>query len=88
MELFGPSINFLWIYQGLVIISILKIHFRIYLFNCKLHWTGPYLPGKSGALAQKNNPDSVYSVAVPRVDYLISQGLFSKNDRAKGYGEV
>jgi hypothetical protein len=36
----------------------------------------------------KNNPDSVYSVAVPRVDYLISQGLFSKNDRAKGYGEV
>jgi hypothetical protein len=51
--LFGPSMDFLWIYQVLVIISILKIHFPIYLFNCKLHWTRPHLLGKSGALAQK-----------------------------------
>jgi hypothetical protein len=47
-------------------------------------WTGPHLPGKSGALAQ-NNPDSDYTVAVPRVDLLISQGLFSKYAEAKRY---
>jgi hypothetical protein len=47
-------------------------------------WTRPHLPGKSGALAQ-NKPDSDYIVAVPRVDFLISEGLFSKYAEAKRY---
>jgi hypothetical protein len=47
MAQFGPSMDFLLIYQVLVIIFILKTYFPIYLFNFKLHWIGPHFPGKS-----------------------------------------
>jgi hypothetical protein len=87
MDQFGPSMDFLWIYQVLVIIFILKIYLPIYLFNFKRHWTGPQLPGNTGANPQ-DRQDTARHWSGPQVSFTKPEGLFCKVDAAKRYGAI
>jgi hypothetical protein len=53
MKWFGLKMDFLLIYQVLVIIFILKTYFPIYLFSFKLHWIGLQYLRTAGGSEQK-----------------------------------
>jgi hypothetical protein len=79
--------EFLWIYQVLVIIFILKIHFLINLFNLKQLWTGPHYPESAGGSVQ-DILDSVHSENGRRVVFDETEGLFCSLTMAKGYHQI
>jgi hypothetical protein len=84
MAQFGLSMDFLLIYQVLVIIFILKTYFPIYLFNFKLLWIGRQIhrsPGGLGVrfLRHREQPSG------PRVEYRDLWGFFCIIAWPKGY---
>jgi hypothetical protein len=83
MAQFGPSMDFLLIYQVLVIIFILKTYFLIYLFNFKLHWIGPQFLESPGS---RGNNSKAHGTAVKDGGFIfrISEGLLSKMDPRRG----
>jgi hypothetical protein len=83
MAQFGPSMDFLLIYQVLVIIFILKTYFPIYLFNFKLHWIGPQFLESPGS---RGNNSKAHGTAVKDGGFIfrISEGLLSKMDPRRG----
>jgi hypothetical protein len=74
MAQFGPSMDFLLIYQVLVIVFILKIYFQFIYSNLSQLWTGPQFQRNPGAIPQ----------LIPRLRALLlwTAGLFRVNARS------
>jgi hypothetical protein len=74
MGQFGLKMDFLWIFEVLAIIFLLKIYFLLYLFNLNDLWTGPQIHKRPGAIPQ----------LIPRLRALCSgrRVLFPKGPRS------
>jgi hypothetical protein len=83
MAQFGPSMDFLWIYQVLVIVFILKIYFQFIYSTLSQLWTGPHFLWSAGVSAQ-DILDSVHNENGRQVYFLVCRGLFSNLHTRRG----
>jgi len=84
MDSFGLKMDFLWIYQVLALIYIIKTYFLIPLFSLSWHWTGRQINKSPGGSGQETR-DTAHSDYGRRVDFNETEGLFCSFGSAKGY---